>query len=301
MNILLKMKDDEKIKILFNRLKNIKYTLIKEENEVGENDYLIITDYDSKYPNNSKALNIITLSKGEELEIIKHYEIIFKLKNIFNKKNNSLFLFGSAGRHELNKNSDIDLFLLSDLPFTYFEKYIYENYNNVIKRNNEFIFTYDNIVIELYIIRNIEEAKLYYSGSEIINIEKTILIDNHDIKEGLYYINSKSFNSQEKILSIKEEIKYFTASLQNCIDKNDEYRYFFHVNIIIHNIIILKSIISGNRKFLYLPKYSKELLSSKEWNIICYKIGENMQAHINNIKNYVTDLLESINKEEINI
>lgn len=296
MNILLKINDDEKIKNLFNKLKNIEYSLIREENDVEENDYLIITDCDSKYSNNSKALNTITLFKGEELEIIKHYEIIFKLKNIFNKKNNSLFLFGSAGRHELNKNSDIDLFLLSDLSFTYFEKYIYENYDNVIKRKNEFIFTYDNIIIELYIIRNLEEARLYYSGSEIINIEKTILIDNHNLKKELYYINSKSFNAQEKILSIKEEIKYFTDSLQNCIDKNDEYRYFFHVNIIIHNIILLKSIISGNRKFLYLPKCSKELLSSKEWNIICYKIGENMQTHIKNIKKFVADILESLNK-----
>lgn len=193
-------------------------------------------------------------------------------------------LYGSLGRNEGTPNSDIDIQILvdetyktQDLLFT-----LKEEFKNNIRytsevtlRNKVVVYFYTQPKVEFSICKNINEINRNYLGSEIIDINKTILFANDDWKDKIYtYLqaitdNKKKENDVNSVNHIVSElIDKFIYEFENSSTmhrRSDGFQFYFFFNIALHVAIQLKYISNGKIKYYFLPKqFMTNELNDKE-------------------------------------
>lgn len=261
---------------------NISDTIINLHNQFITNKY--IENEWSKY-----AIEIINCKSSYNIDslCITHYETIHQIVSLFLEEEVSLFSFGSTARKEINTNSDIDLYLLTNNNVEYILNIISKKFTKVSRSNNQIIIDYNEIIVELYIENEISNCERYYFFSNVVDIKNSILIDNFtkDLYDKLTFIMTNyHFDIKEEIKSTEERLIYFINSLNKLILKDDMYKFYFHTNIIVHEFIKLKYFNLGNTKFHYLPKNATSFVDSKTFESILYKFGENMIEYEKRIK-----------------
>lgn len=185
-----------------------------------------------------------------------------------------ILLYGSFGRNEVNPNSDIDIQILVDESFkaeslidvlkNEFKNEIH--YINYVSLRNKIIvyFTYQP-KIEIEICKSIDEINKNYLGSEIINIEQTILFANNywqeKIRDYLHTI-TENYNVQKEKKSIHDRalelIDKFAYEFESCSTmhrRSDAYKFYFFYNIALYVAVQLKHLSTGDIKYNFLPKY----------------------------------------------
>lgn len=206
---------------------------------------------------------------------MKQLKTIEKLKSIFpNIKGLQVgLLYGSFGRNEGNPNSDIDIQILVD------EDFQVQNLIDVLKKEFENEFQYISEVelrnkivayfkaqpkVEFGICRNIEDINRNYLGSEITEIENTILFANENWKDRIgVYLNEivrksnvkKTAKNIEK--SISELVDKFVYEFENCSSmhrRNDGFQFYFFYNIALHIAVQINHFSKGETKYNFLPK-----------------------------------------------
>jgi protein tyrosine/serine phosphatase/predicted nucleotidyltransferase len=207
---------------------------------------------------------------------MKHLEFINELKSIFQnvKGLNVALLYGSFGRGDANYNSDIDIQILVDNKFDKenFIKLLENKFNSdellsVIKVNIKdkiVLYFKDYPKIEFQICRIFEDINKYYLGSEITNLDETVIYSKNKywdlkIKKYLYRINSenKNHNNAEN-LGLYDLIDKFIYEFENCSDmhrRGDAYRFYFFYNAAFDAAIKIKYILNGKKRFKFLPKF----------------------------------------------
>jgi len=92
----------------------------------------------------------------------------------------------------------------------------------------------------------------------------------------------------------QKRLMYFVMSLENIAQKGDDYKFFFHNNIIIHEIARLLYFQTGNRERDYLPLNALRYFEDADINIseLIYDFKKDKKQHIAIIKQYVSMLLK---------
>ena len=248
------------------------------------------------------AIKIFDIKDVSELEKIPfvHYEKTIKLINLYKDTDVKMFMFGSMGRGELSFNSDIDLFLLSDKDASYHANIIRDYFDKVSVMGNEVVIRENDILIELDVIRDIKEAECFYSTGNIKNVNATIIFGDTVLEKQLNDFKNKERNICEELKFITERLNYYVLSLPPLMRKGDEYKYFFHNNIIVHEYVKLKAILAGVIDYNYLPRMAKQYLTDDEWNKIIYSFGDDMIKHYEKVK-LLSDEIIRITKQRYSL
>lgn len=204
---------------------------------------------------------------------MKQYQIITALKNFFpiEKGINSAILYGSFARGEANPNSDIDIQLLVNKSFdsNRFMQNLKElsdfsvlRVQEVKLRNKIVVYLKDLPKIELAVHKKVEELERNYLGSEIKDIEASILFQREEFKTDLVahfkkLIQNKKEAKINQQAYISDLIDKFVYEFENCSTmhkRSDGYQFYFFYNIALNVVVQLKQLAMGDDRFNFFPK-----------------------------------------------
>ncbi|HNZ25843.1 MAG TPA: nucleotidyltransferase domain-containing protein [Spirochaetota bacterium] len=247
----------------------------------------------------NKALNIISTNSNVDVDTLPliQYEMIFKLREILSVLKSSVFLYGSAGRNEMTTLSDIDMYILTLEPFEKVFELLNKSFSGVRIMSNTFIIRIKSVLAELKCINDINDSELFYNRSLIKNPEKTLLKDDYSVLQKLEEFSKIKLDYKNEVKYTVERLIYYMESLPRIIAKGDEYKFYFHNNIVIHEYVKLKAFLQNNFDYSYLPLQAKKYLSETEWNDIVFGFHDNLTAHYNTVKNMVLKLIREIEKK----
>ena len=76
--------------------------------------------------------------------------------------------------------------------------------------------------------------------------------------------------------SVVRGVAYFVLSLPPIARKADQYKHYFHNNIVVHNIIQLKALASGDDFLNLLPPNALRFLQPDDVVDLVYNLGDDM-------------------------
>jgi hypothetical protein len=244
-----------------------------------------------------KFLHRFKISSIDDLSILplKQYAEALKISNHLQNGYKAIVLYGSLGRRKMNQNSDLDIFLYTDKSINAVYEdllFIYPD-SKFLFLKNQIVIYYEDQLIELSIISNLDDIQLYYVKSEIKNIKKTILLGYDQYHEQIENIveNYKE-NLVVEFMYTMQRLEYFNLSLKRLIKKQDDYKYFFHTNIIIHEYIRLTYFMTGKREYSYLPVDALNYISHDVFQKLIYNVGDDKFKHSKSVNSLVRQILE---------
>lgn len=245
-----------------------------------------------------KSIDILSINSFDDVSHIpiKQYEKIDKITELYRHQPCQMFLFGSAGRGKMTENSDVDIFLYSNKSVEWHCQYVRDYFESASVMGNEVVVREEGILIELDVINDLSKAEHFYRTGNIEDPRKTILIGDNVLLETLTEFLSKKYDLEEDLRYIVERLKYYVLSLPSLQQKNDEYKYYFHNNIIVHEYVRLRAMLSGIFEHNYLPLQAKKLLTEKEWNTLLYSFGDDMGEHYVKTKEMCDSLIDIVKK-----
>jgi hypothetical protein len=216
-----------------------------------------------------KALAFFSVSNNQAL-VQQFNEIPFQLyekaelvlsKLLSMEEVREIIMYGSIARKSMTVHSDIDLLVSSELSLQDMEDQV-SNLPGVTFHDTpdgKVTLYFNHLLVEIVVVKNLESHAKYYVNSFIEDIEGSIVKGNHKTLDTLLAMQTAFYPNVEEMKS--ETIKrlvFFVRSLPGIAKKDDAYKYFFHVNIVIHEIIRLEQLLHGDVQFLYLPKQVKK-------------------------------------------
>ncbi len=211
------------------------------------------------------------------------YELAFKIRSLFNDGQHCLVAFGSLGRGDMSKESDIDLFLLTQRKVNEVLKQLKTCFPNDVEWivQKDFIAGYyGDQLIEVKVVKRIEDMQLFYVKSEIKERNKTILLGDVAFEKKL----SENVDSYKEDFAGEFEytlarLTYYVKSLERVRLKQDEYKFFFHNNIVIHEYVRVCYFLHNRRSFAYLPKNALQYVDENTLKSMVFNLGDNMNDH----------------------
>lgn len=279
-------------------------TIDKLENTINKLD--IYLQQNKLYENwKNVAINIYSIyyydtSNSTDNIPFLHYHYLFELINLFRtNKFKKLISFGSLGRQQLTIHSDIDLILITNKSISYIKELIEKFYKtsaliNILDNKLIINIKNNNITIELYIVKNFVQNIKYYHGSQIKNIEKTIMLGNNDIIEdistALSIYQNTEYNYNNIIIKVENYIKIY----KKMFNQGDIFGCYFYHSLIIFEYMRILCIKENIVEYLYCPKN----IDNSTNNIIKkYKLDEIMSFKYD--KNYIKKVISYYNTLKI--
>lgn len=207
---------------------------------------------------------------------MKQFETIKRIKQIipYVEGINVSLLYGSFGRNEANPNSDIDIQILVHENFQPLNliSALKKEFKNEIQyiceialRNKVVVYFKSQPRVEFGICISTDEINRNYLGSEITNVENTILFANEEwkgkIEKYLQEIIEKrnaEKNAKNRQKTVLELVAKFVYEFENCSTmqrRSDAYQFYYFYNIALHAAVQLKHLATGEPKYNFLPKY----------------------------------------------
>lgn len=218
---------------------------------------------------------------------MNHYKTIEKIKSLIPSINGvkAALLYGSFGRNEANPNSDIDMQLLVDDNFLIndLKEKLQQLFSEEVKAVNQ-IKMRDKVVVyfsrnqpgvQTGICKSISEIERNYLGSEITNIENTIVFENKGANlnllshlQNLVQHKNQAKTKEANNTTINDLIEKFVYEFESCSNahrRSDGYHFYFFYNIALHTALQLNHLSKGYEKYNFLPKnYIANVLSADE-------------------------------------
>ena len=238
---------------------------------------------------------------------MKQTETIQKLKTIFSKIEGIEFaiLYGSFARGSATANSDIDIQILVTSSFdinnfiSVIEKCFQEDIFSVrkleVKHKIIAYFLYSP-KIEFSFYTESKDINRFYVGSEIMNVDRTILYANNSWKNKLItYLrkiteNKNDINTSKYIDELVDEFIYQFENASTMHKRSDAYQFYFFYNIALHKAIQLHQLSIGNTQFNFLPKRFVSSLPNDDKRKEIYELhGEILLTKANRQKRKLLD------------
>lgn len=264
---------------------------------------------DSEFKNNAvynnfknKYLKKFVVNSNIDLETLNlnHYELAIKLAQILYRKTDYLISYGSLARGELNKFSDLDLYLVTNRS----KEEILDLIKNkikckkiIIQKNLICLYTtkeFNEILVELTIVDQLDKIKPFYSTGRIIEVDKSLLFGNNEVLDTLEeYKVDKQYNFEEDFDAIVAKLDYYTESLLKMHKKSDTYKYYFHSNIVLHEYIKLSYFLNGGRNANYSPSNAVDIIGLELIKAIKYDFKVNTMDHYHTVRALVNELISA--------
>ncbi len=225
---------------------------------------------------------------------MKQIQLIVKLKNILPTISGIevALLFGSFANNEATPNSDIDIQILVNKTFDpkRFKSSILNefkddilHFHEVALRNKIVVYFKHLPKTEFAVCRKISDINKNYLGSEIVQVEQTILYASAAWKEKINIYLNKIIHKHNKITvknkekMVSELIDKFIYEFENCSAmhrRSDAYKFYFFYNIALHVAIQLRHLALGQIKYNFLPKqFVTNILNTDEQDKFYYLKG----------------------------
>lgn len=237
-----------------------------------------------------KSLQIFRVSKEVELESIPFslMDNTIKVLNILKPNPNikEIVSYGSLGRNEISKYSDIDLFVttklcINDIVILFLKLPLVTLVDTV---GNKITIRFNSQLIEVVIVSRIEDNSWYYVNSMITNAKPTIIKgDNNTLNQLQNCINTFSFDKKAIVSETVKRMMFFVLSLDTIANKGDDYKFFFHNNIVIHELVRLHNFANDKYEYNYLPQNIWEAMP-KEIHDLVYDMVNDKKIHIAKVK-----------------
>ena len=243
-----------------------------------------------------KALNIIKVNSNDDpskLALLQYHEL-FKLKDILSNVKGSLFTFGSTGRGTMDYSSDVDTYFLCEETKDNIFNILSKKFESVHIMQNEFVIRENGVLLEMNYINDIKDAYYFYSTGFITNPYKTILKDDYNVINDLIVASKIELDKKAIVSFTIERLEYYVESLKRLILKNDEYKYYFHNNIVVHEYIRLKAFLKDEFAYNYLPHNAKQYLLKEEWDNLLYLFGDNQSFHYEVVREMSYNIIQKI-------
>ena len=238
---------------------------------------------------------------------MKQTETIQKLKTIFSKIEGIEFanLYGSFARGSATANSDIDIQILVTSSFdinnfiSVIEKCFQEDIFSVRKlelKHKIIAYFLYSPKIEFSFYTESKDINRFYVGSEIMNVDRTILYANNSWKNKLItYLrkiteNKNDINTSKYIDELVDEFIYQFENASTMHKRSDAYQFYFFYNIALHKAIQLYQLSIGNTQFNFLPKRFVSSLPNDDKRKEIYELhGEILLTKANRQKRKLLD------------
>lgn len=149
------------------------------------------------------------------------------------------------------------------------------------------------ILIELVIVQNQKDNIWHYVNSMIKCSEATVIKGDANLVQSLQTaIDGFAFNEENMIEQTIKRLIFFVLSLDNIAKKGDKYKFFFHNNIIIHEIVRLQLFSKGIFEYNYLSKMALDKLEGIDIKNLLYDFNIDKQKHIKNIRAITIETLK---------
>ncbi len=234
------------------------------------------------------------------LRILSYFEDIVNVLST-SKAIQSLFTIGSMSKGVMTDSSDIDLFVVTSLPVTAVEKILTLSlhpkplFTDSIQ--NKLTLRYSgNLLIEINCIKTIEDAAIFYRESKIKDVEKTVYIGGKGVTETLEEFSNYNLNDKLLVEELIGEIFYFICSLPGIKQRKDDYKYYFHGNIILHDFVRLKAMMTGTRDKNYLPVNSKQFFTEEDFKVLLPPFEENKDNYFKTLVPFFHNILYEAQK-----
>lgn len=297
----------EKVDICLARLKNKDFSKVPYptfDESISDTIIRLDKEYKSGCVDKNfkkKYLKKYDINSSNEVEMIPffQFDLAIKIANYYRKKDVQLIAYGSLGRGDMTLESDIDLFLITNkaVPEVCDElrNTFIEGTEWIIQKNQIDIFT-NNQLIEITVIKSIDELKCFYFSSEIKDYSKTVLVGNSNVLNELkFIIENTKYDFISELEYTISRLRYYCKSLERIARKKDEYKYFFHNNIVIHEYIRITYFIQGKRDFSYLPKKVFDFTNRDIIERMTYHFGDRFENHFSIIYKEVNKIISSAN------
>jgi len=244
-----------------------------------------------------KYLKKFDLNSSVEISSLPlcQYELAIKISTILYDSKDTLIAYGSLARDMLTQYSDLDLFLITNKSVCQIHDTLKAHFREskfIIQRNQIDLYNQQQLV-ELTVLNDITDIRKYYSSGLITNVRKTLLFGDSTV---LNILSEYSIMSNDNFLEEFEytisRLDYYCESLKRLIPKMDEYKYYFHSNIVIHEYVRLEYFISGGRAFAYLPKNATRIVSENTLNQMVYQFGDDQLQHYERLRLLVDSLID---------
>ena len=256
---------------------------------------------------------------------MKQTETIQQLKSIFPKVKGIEFaiLYGSFARGTATANSDIDIQILISSSFNIdnfistIERYFQEDIFSVRKldiKHKIIVYFLHSTKIEFSLNTELKDIDKFYIGSEITNVDKSILYTHNSWKNRLtnYLEETRKkkldLNTSKYITELIEEFTYQFENASTMHKRSDAYQFYFFYNIALHKAIQLYQISVGNTQFNFLPKrfvsslpndYKRKEIYELNGEILLTKANKQKRKLLDFFYQTLTNLVSEEQKEEI--
>lgn len=249
-----------------------------------------------------KAVRIHTLINGPDLEQtiyefpFRQYEKMIDVVAVMAAMPDvrEIILYGSASRNEMRIDSDVDLMVSTNVTLAEMEHRLsfVDGVTYVDTPDGKVTLYFDDLLVEVVVVGLIRNHAKYYCNSYPGDIEMTILKGESGTLIALSELVEAFRPSRETM--IDETIKrllYFVISLKEQMNRNDTYKFFFHNNIIIHEVLRLERLFKNDLRFNYLPKNLFSTTSIPISNLV-FSFDCSMEKHIWKVKKTISDFFE---------
>jgi predicted nucleotidyltransferase len=201
-----------------------------------------------------------------------------------------LVWYGSGPRGELTPESDIDLFAVTTASVVELAARLHRAisdavFHDTIGEKITLRFA-SGVLVEIGCGRQLSEIDPFYAESRIPEPSSSLLIGDQHSAIHLSEVAGRPIDRGPEIRYLVSECFYFILSLPPLARKNDRYKFYFHNNIIFHNIIRLKALESGDTVANYLPADALRCLSDSEIEILTFAFNQDMPEHYRNLVDY---------------
>jgi hypothetical protein len=119
----------------------------------------------------------------------------------------------------------------------------------------------EGILIEIVATKAVAENAWFYANSGITDVLSTVIKgDSGSVAELTKIVKDFQIDMSKEKLETVKRLMYFVMSLERITAKGDDYKFFFHNNIIIHEVVRLLYFAKGNTEKNYLPPAGVRIL-----------------------------------------
>ncbi|ELV8643684.1 hypothetical protein QNE66_003360 [Vibrio vulnificus] len=179
-------------------------------------------------------------------------------------------IYGSLGANQVALDSDIDYFIQSSEPASYWLEALQSYFGHEVVHtdilDNKITLRFRTaLLIEVVVGKQLSDIALYYRESLIHNCDFTFVKGKVEHRNELISFLEQQVSNSNSVASIASELYFLFCSLPKLVKSNDVYKYSFHTMIIRHYAIQLEHLLIGNSAHNYLPKQAAANLPGFPW------------------------------------